>query len=65
MPHRPERMGRYGEAIEARRRKPDTDRLTWSHHRRLSGGQGAHREVGSERLEENHRVVINGSNPNR
>ena len=39
----------------------DTDRLTWSHHRRLSGGQGAHREVGSERLEENHRVVINGS----
>src|SRR5215469_12807005 len=39
----------------------DTARLTWSHHRRLSGGQGAHREVGSERLEENHRVVINGS----
>ena len=39
----------------------DTDRLTWSHHRRLSGGQSAHREVGSERLEENHRVVINGS----
>jgi len=23
----------------------DTDRLTWSHHRRVSGGQGAHREV--------------------
>ena len=43
----------------------DTDRLTWSHHRRLSGWQGAHREVGSEGLEENHRVVINGSNPER
>ena len=31
----------------------------------ISGaGQGACREVGSERLEENHRVAINGSNPN-
>jgi hypothetical protein len=28
-----------------------------------SGGQGAHREVGSEGLAENHRVVINGSYP--
>ncbi len=27
------------------------------------GGQGAHREVGSEGLEENHRVVIEGSDP--
>jgi len=27
------------------------------------GGQGAHREVGSEGLEENHRVVIEGSHP--
>jgi hypothetical protein len=43
----------------------DTARLTWSHRRRLFGGQGAHREVGSERLEENHRVVINGSDPER
>jgi hypothetical protein len=43
----------------------DTDRLTWSHHRRPSGGQGARREAGSERLEENHRVVINGSDPER
>ena len=42
----------------------ETDRLTCSHHRRFSGGQGACREVGSERLEENHRVAINGSNPN-
>src|SRR5246127_4290108 len=42
----------------------ETDRPTWSHHRRFSGGQGACREVGSERLEENHRVAINGSNPN-
>jgi len=42
-----------------------TDRLTWSHHRRFSGEQGACREAGSERLEENHRVVINGSDPDR
>jgi hypothetical protein len=43
----------------------ETDRPTWSHHRRRSGGQGARREAGSERLEENHRVVINGSDPER
>jgi len=42
----------------------DTDRLTWSRHRRIFGGQGVRREAGSERLEENHRVAINGSNPN-
>src|SRR6516225_3175904 len=30
----------------------DTDRLTWSRHRRIFGGQGARREAGSERLEE-------------
>lgn len=43
----------------------DTDRLTWSLHRRLFGGQGARREVGSEGLEENHQVAIHGSNPER
>jgi hypothetical protein len=43
----------------------DTDRPTWSRHRRTSGGQGVRREAGSERLEENHRVVINGSYPDR
>ena len=43
----------------------DTDRLTWSLHRWLFGGQGARREVRSEGLEENHRVVINGSNLDR
>lgn len=43
----------------------DTDRLTWSRHRRIFGGQGVCREAGSERFEENHRVVINGSNPDR
>ena len=43
----------------------DTDRLTWSRHRRIFGGQGVRREAGSERLEENHRVVIDGSNPDR
>jgi len=31
----------------------------------ISRGQGVRREAGSERLEENHRVVINGSNPDR
>ena len=36
----------------------DTDRLTWSRHRRIFGGQGVRREAGSERFEENHRVVI-------
>ena len=41
----------------------DTDRLTWSRHRRIFGGQGVCREAGSEGLEENHRVGINGSNP--
>ena len=43
----------------------DTDRLTWSHHRRPSGGQGASREAGSELHEESPRVVIDGSNPDR
>jgi hypothetical protein len=42
----------------------DTDRLTWSRHRRIFGA-GVRREAGSERLEENHRVVINRSNPDR
>ena len=41
----------------------DTDRLTRSRHRRIFGGQGVCREAGSEGLEENHRVGINGSNP--
>jgi hypothetical protein len=63
--------GRYGEAEGMERlvrhngESRETDRPTWSHHRRFSGGQGACREAGSERLEENHRVVINGSNPDR
>jgi hypothetical protein len=43
----------------------DTDRLTWSRHRRIFGGQGVRREAGSERLAENHRVAIDGSNPDR
>jgi hypothetical protein len=42
-----------------------TDRPTCSRRRRFSGGQGACREAGSERLEENHRVAINGSYPDR
>ncbi len=38
-------------------------RGTWSRLGQLSGGQGAHREVGSEGRAENHRVVSKGSCP--
>ena len=65
MPHRPEWMEGMERLVRHDGESRDTDRLTWSHHRRSSGGQGARREAGSERLEENHRVVINGSNPDR
>ena len=51
-------MRHHGESRE-------TDRPTWSHHRQFFGGQGVYREVESGRLEENHRVVINGSYPDR
>ena len=65
MPHRPEWMEGMERLVRHDGESRDTDRPTWSHHRRCSGGQGARREAGSERLEENHRVVINGSNPGR
>src|SRR3954451_1653722 len=65
MPHRPEGMEGMERLVRHDGESRDTDRLTWSHHRRPSGGQGARREAGSERLEENHRVVINGSYPGR
>ena len=65
MPHRPEGMEGMEKLVRHDGESRDTDRPTWSHHRRRSGGQGARREAGSERLEENHRVVINGSDPER
>src|SRR3954452_5121800 len=65
MPHRPEWMEGMERLVRHDGESRDTDRPTWSHHRRCSGGQGARREAGSERLEENHRVVINGSDPER
>jgi hypothetical protein len=63
MPHRPEKMEGMERLVRHNGESLETDRPTWSRHRRFSGGQGACREVGSERLEENHRVAINGSNP--
>jgi len=65
MPHRPEKMEGMERLLRHNGESQETDRPTWSHHRRFFGGQGACREVGSERLEENRRVVINGSNPDR
>jgi hypothetical protein len=49
----------------ARRRKLDTAKVDLKPPigSNRSGGQGAHREVGSEGLEEKCRVVIDGSNP--
>ena len=52
MPHRPEGMAGMERLVRHDGESRDTDRLTWSHHRRPSGGQGARREAGSERLEE-------------
>jgi len=48
----------------ARRRKPDTGQGgPGATSLRVSGGQGVHREVGSEGLEEKYRAVIDGGHP--
>ena len=65
MPHQPKMMEGMERLMRHDGESRDTDRLTWSRHWRIFGGQGVRREAGSERLEENHRVVINGSNPDR
>ena len=65
MPHRPEWMEGMERLVRHDGESRDTDMPTWSRHRRIFGGQGVRREAGSERLEENHRVVINGSDPER
>ena len=49
----------HGHKRESRR----PPRGTWSHLAVYFGGQGVHREMESEGLAENHRVVINGSYP--
>jgi hypothetical protein len=56
------RAGRE-EGMEARRRKPDTAKATWSHHLQFPGGQGVHREMESEGHEEKYRAVIDGGYP--
>ena len=65
MPHRPEKMEGMERLVRHNGESQETDMPTCSHRRRFFGGQGACREAGSERLEENHRVVINGSYPDR
>jgi len=48
----------------ARKRKPDTSQGgPEATSLRFSGGQGVHREVESEGLEEKYRAVINGGHP--
>ena len=44
----------------ARRRKPETAKVDLKPLPRESGGQGAHREVGSEGLAEKYRAVVEG-----
>ena len=47
----------------ARRRKPETDKADLKPPFREPGGQGVHREVGSEGHEEKYRAVIDGGYP--
>jgi hypothetical protein len=47
----------------ARRRKLDTDKVDLEPHWKNCGGQGAHREVGSEGHAEKYRAVIEGATP--
>lgn len=47
----------------ARRRKPETDKVNLKLPFKETGGQGVHREVGSEGHEEKYRAVIDGGHP--
>jgi len=49
--------------MRARRRKLDTDKVDLEPLFREPGGQGVHREVGSEGHEEKYRAVIDGASP--
>jgi hypothetical protein len=60
------RAGERKEGMErskrARRRKPDTAKADLQPlHSQFPGGQGVHREVGSEGHEEKYRVVVEGA----
>jgi hypothetical protein len=58
-----EQNGGMEKPMRARRRKPDTDKVDLEPLFRESGGQGVHREVGSEGHEEKYRAVIDGGHP--
>jgi hypothetical protein len=49
--------------MRARRRKPETDKVDLKPSFKETGGQGVHREVGSEGHEEKYRAVIDGGYP--
>jgi hypothetical protein len=64
MPRWPERKEGREKPTRARKRKPDTDQgRPKATNQQCSGGQGVHREVESEGLEEKYRAVINGGYP--
>ena len=64
MPRRPERAEGMETPTRARRRKPDTAKADLKPPARgISGGQGVHRKVESEGLEEQYRAVIDGGDP--
>ena len=62
MPRRPQVAG-MEIPTRARRRKPDTAKVDLEPPRRNCGGQGAHREVGSEGFAEQYRAVVEGATP--
>ena len=65
MPHWPKSVEAMENPTRARRRKLETAKGDLKPPPKGFGGQGAHREVGSEGLAENHRVVIEGGPPPR
>lgn len=62
MPRRPQEEG-MEKPKRARKRKPDTAKVDLKPLHRNCGGQGAHREVGSEGLAEKYRAVVEGATP--
>ena len=64
MPHWPKSGGRYEEVYTGTKAKAGHSQDGSAATSRQSfGGQGVHREVESEGFAENHRVVLNGSDP--
>lgn len=62
MPRRPQEEG-MEKPKRARKRKPDTAKVDLKPAQRNCGGQGAHREVGSEGFAEKYRAVVEGATP--